>query len=251
MLNARYVLSVSTTTMTTVEYIIKHMDKQAKETLLSQCLADNKFDIAKNLLTHIEIPPTLLISQIKLGATAAVEFLIKEKAPWKVDGNGWTPLHLAVSKNKCEIACLLLDYVDINCLTKFDNNALFVGLLELGNELDKNLIKVLFDKGVDLHHKNKQGESALDFLKKFFDPRDLPFIAEICNCELSAGLQTKLSNEITCRIATQQQLTEAQTALSAEKEKNAALEAKLARKKEKNAALEAKLDSIKKHANGL
>jgi len=217
MLNARHVLSVLTITMTATEYILTHMDNQAKETLLSQCLADNKFDIAKNLLNFMKITPTLLNSQIKLGATTAVEFLIKEKAPWESDHNGWSPLHFAASENKCEIACLLLDYgFDINCLTGFGNNALSIGLFKLEKKLDKNMIKVLFDKGVDLHHKNKNGKSALDYLRDWFNPTDLPFIMEICDCKLSAELQKKLSNETTCRIAIQQQLTDAQTALSNE-----------------------------------
>jgi len=232
MLNAAYVLSVLTITMTTVEYILKHMDEKAQESMLLECLADEEFDaaIAKDLLKHIGIPPTLLSSQINLGAAVAVEFLILNGAPLTADSNGWTPLHLAVSLNKCKIVDSLLDYGNdiINSVDNIGNNALSYGLLELEKKLDKNIIESLFDDGIDLHHRNQRGKSALDYLRDYFDPTDLPFITEMCDSKLLAELRTKLSNETILRVAIQQQLVEARTKLADEISKNTTIQQQLA-----------------------
>jgi len=249
MLNATWALSVltitMTTTMTTAEYILKLMDEKAKDALLLQCLADNKFDVAKDLLDHIDIPYTLLSSQIKLEAIAAVEFLILNNVPWIADECGRTPLHLAVSRNMHGTVKLLLhSYRLVNDVSNAGNNALSFGLIESGRKLDTNIIRTLLNGGIDLHRKNMGGRSALDILRDWFSPTDLPFIPEMIDPKQVAELQTKLSNETTNRIAIQQQLTEAQAALSA-------TQTELSAEKEKNAALEDKLDRVKKHLKSM
>jgi len=236
MLNATYVLSVSIITMTAVEYILKRMDEKARDTLLFECLADNKLDIAKELLNNgVKISPTLLSSQVKLGAKDTVEFLVHNDAPWIVDDHGRTPLLIAVSKNMDEIVKILLDhYFDLKGVSNMGNNALSFGLMSLGSGLKTNIIKSLFDYGIDLHSKNSYGESALDYLMEYFEPNDLPFIPEMYKLKLIkvqtelAEMRTKLSDEITNKATIQQQLLEAQTKLADERSKSATIQQQLA-----------------------